>query len=243
MYEKVVGNLKESKIKKVAVSWSGGKDSCLALYRILKQNYEVICLLSMVSEKDARNHAHGLQIDILKLQARALGLPLILVDSADDYELSLQKSLSLLKQNSGVEAIVFGSLYSKEDRKWNEQVAYTSGIEPLFPVWTSQDNSSKLLHDFISLGFHSVVCRASSKYFDQSYAGKYLDWSFYDEIHQTDSCVMGEFGEYHTFVLDGPIFQKKLDITKSDVVLNSGLWSLDIQSCQLVDKTFTLERN
>jgi diphthine-ammonia ligase len=232
-----VGNLKENKVKKVAVCWSGGKDSCLALYRVLKENHEVICLLSMVSEIDARNHAHGIQLEILKLQADALGLPLILVDSAGEYELSLKRSLSHLKEQSGVEAIVFGSLYSKKDRKWNEQVAYKSGIEPLFPVWISQNHSSQLLYEFISLGFNFVVCRASNKYFDRTWAGKYLDWSFYDEIHQTDSCVMGELGEYHTFVLDGPIFHKKIGITKSYVVLNSGLWSLDIQSCQLVDKT------
>ncbi|OLO39405.1 hypothetical protein BTR23_10240 [Alkalihalophilus pseudofirmus] len=229
--------MKENKVKKVAVCWSGGKDSCLALYRVLKENHDIICLLSMVSEKDARNHAHGIQLEILKLQADALGLPLILVDSAGEYELSLKRSLSLLKEKSGVEAIVFGSLYSKEDRKWNEEVAYEIGIEPMFPVWISQKHSSKLLYEFISLGFHSVVCRASNKYFDQKWAGRYLDWSFYDEIHQTGSCVMGELGEYHTFVLDGPIFHKKIDITKSGVVLNSGLWSLDIITCELVNKT------
>ncbi|MFC0471452.1 diphthine--ammonia ligase [Halalkalibacter kiskunsagensis] len=227
----------ENKVKKVAVCWSGGKDSCLALIRILKENHEVICLLSMVSEKDARNHAHGIQLEILKLQANALGLPLILVDSAGEYELSLKRSLSYLKEKLGVEAIVFGSLYSKEDRMWNEQVAYKSGIEPLFPVWISQTHSSKLLYEFISLGFRSVVCRASTKYFDRTWAGRYLDWSFYDEIQQTDSCVMGELGEYHTFVLDGPIFHKKIEPIKSEVVLNSGLWSLDIQTCHLLAKT------
>jgi diphthamide synthase (EF-2-diphthine--ammonia ligase) len=90
----VVGNLKKNKVKKVAVCWSGGKDSCLALFRVLKENHEVICLLSMVSEKDSRNHAHGIQLKILKLQANALGLPLLLVDSAGQYEISLKRSLS-----------------------------------------------------------------------------------------------------------------------------------------------------
>ncbi|WNB90847.1 diphthine--ammonia ligase [Bacillus sp. NEB1478] len=223
-------------MKKVAVCWSGGKDCCLALYRTLTENHKVICLLSMVSEKDARNHAHGIQLDILKLQAEALGLPLILVDSAGEYEVSLKRALSLLRERSGVESVVFGSLYSNEDRRWNEQVAYQSGIEPLFPVWISQNHSSKLLFDFISLGFQSVVCRASTEYFDQTWTGRDVDWSFYDKINQTASCVMGELGEYHTFVLDGPIFHKKIEITRSDAVLNSGLWSLDIQSCRLLDK-------
>jgi diphthine-ammonia ligase len=224
-------------MKKVAVSWSGGKDSCLALYQLLKENHEVVCLLTMVSEKHARNHAHGIQLEILKLQAEALGLPLILVDSAGEYELSLKKSLSELKDQFGVESIAFGSLYMKQDREWNEQVAIQAGLEPLFPVWIDQDQSSELLCDFILSGFQSVVCRASSQYFDQTWTGRVLDLSFYEDIRKTECCVMGELGEYHTFVLDGPVFNKKIKITQSEIFLNEGLWSLDIQSCLLVEKS------
>lgn len=228
-------------MKKVAVSWSGGKDSCLALYQLLKENYEVVCLLSMVSEEHARNHAHGIQLEILRLQAEALGLPLILVDSAGEYELSLKKSLIELKEQFGVESIAFGSLYMKEDREWNEQVAVQAGLEPLFPVWIQQDQSSELLHTFISSGFQSVVCRASSQYLDETWPGRELDWHFYEDIHQTECCIMGEMGEYHTFVLDGPIFNKKLEITQSEIILNAGLWSLDIQSCRLIDKSIEVK--
>ncbi|WP_423410500.1 diphthine--ammonia ligase [Heyndrickxia sp. MSNUG] len=222
--------------KKVAVSWSGGKDCCLALYRMLQENKNVACLVSMVSENDARNHAHGIKLEILRLQAEALGLPLILVDSAGDYERSLINSLTQLKDQHGIEEIAFGSLYAGEDRKWNEEVAYKSGLAPLFPVWISPEVSSKLLKDFISLGFSAVVCRASVKNFDRTWPGRMLDLSFFEEIQKQDICVMGEFGEYHTFVLDGPIFQKKVSLTESRVVLNSGLWSLDISQCQLVEK-------
>lgn len=222
--------------KRVAVSWSGGKDCCLALYRMLQENKNVVCLISMVSEKDARNHAHGIKLEILKLQAEALGLPLVLVDSAGDYERSLITALTQLKEQQGIEEIVFGSLYAEDDRKWNEEAAVKSGMTPLFPVWISPDESSKLLEEFISLDFSAVVCRASEKYFNQSWAGRMLDWSFFEEIQKHDICVMGEYGEYHTFVLDGPIFRKRVNLIESGVVLNSGLWSLDIQRCQLVDK-------
>lgn len=210
-------------MKKAAVCWSGGKDSCLALYRLLEDNYDVVCLLSMVSEEDARNHAHGIQLEILKLQAEALSLPLIMVDSAGEYESSLKRALSKLKEETDVECIAFGSLYMEEDIKWNEQVAYESGLEPLFPVLSSQDQAQELLHDFITLGFDSIVCRASKQYLDQTWTGRKLDWSFYEDIQQTSCCPMGELGEYHTFVLDGPIFNTKLEITQSEVILNSGL--------------------
>jgi diphthine-ammonia ligase len=228
--------LAETKNKKVAVCWSSGKDACLALYRLLKENKNVACLLSMVSEKDERNHAHGIKLDILKSQAVALGIPLVLVDSASNYEESLIHALTKLKEELGITEIAFGSLYSQEDRKCNEKIAYKAGLHPLFPVWISPEESLKLLEEFISLGFSAVVCRASEKHFDQTWAGRFLDWSFFNEIQKHDLCVMGELGEYHTFVLDGPIFHKRVNLIKSGVVLNSGLWSLDVQQCQLVDK-------
>lgn len=222
--------------KKVAISWSGGKDACLALYQVMKQNYDVVCLVSMVSKKDSRNHAHGLPLDILQIQADALGLPLVLVDSAGEYEHSLVNAFIHLKEEQGVDGIVFGSLYMEEDRKWNEKVTHKAGLTPLFPVWTTKDASPQLFHEFVELGFKAVVCRASDKYFDKTWVGRLFDLDFYHETVQKDICVMGEMGEYHTFVLDGPIFHKAINILKSDIILNSGLWSLDIQMCQTSKK-------
>ena len=223
---------------KVAISWSGGKDGCLALYRTLKAEKEVECLVSMVSQKHERNHAHGLRLEILQQQAKALNIPLVMVDSGDDYEHSLIQALAELKQERGIDEIVFGSLYAEEDRKWNEEVALKAGLKPSFPVWISKDESSRLLKEFITLGFSAVICRASDKVFDPSWPGRMLDWKFYEDIHtKKDCCVMGEAGEYHTFVLDGPIFSKKIHLVKSGVVLNSGLWSLDIEDCKLVDRS------
>jgi diphthine-ammonia ligase len=228
--------LNNTQNKKVAVCWSSGKDSCLALYRLLKENRNVVCLVSMIADKDARNHAHGIKLNILESQAEALGIPLVLVDSAEGYEKSLIKALRNLKEEQGVEQVAFGSLYAEEDRKWNEEVSHKAGIEPLFPTWISPEDADELLKEFLSLGFTAVVCRASEMHFDQAWPGRILDWGFYEEVQQKDICVMGEFGEYHTFVVDGPIFEKKVQLIQSGVVLNSGLWSLDIQRCRLVDK-------
>ena len=228
----------DRKKTKVAISWSGGKDGCLALYRTLKADKEVHCLVSMVSGEFERNHAHGLRLEILQQQAKALNIPLVLVDSGNDYENSLIQALSEIKEERGVDEIVFGSLYAEEDRKWNEEVSMKAGLTPSFPVWISKDESSRLLKEFITLGFSAVVCRASDKIFDPSWAGRILDGEFYEDIHnKKDCCVMGEAGEYHTFVLDGPIFSKKIHLVKSGVVLNSGLWSLDIQECQMLEKS------
>ncbi|UOQ45114.1 diphthine--ammonia ligase [Halobacillus salinarum] len=228
--------MKKVKGKKAAVCWSGGKDSSLALYHAVKENKNIVCLLSMVSIRDERNHAHGIKLGILKLQAEALSLPLILVDSADHYESSLISALKDLKLQYGIEEIIFGSLYAEEDRKWNEQVARKAELEPLFPIWIAKDKAHKLLEEFIELGFSAIVCRASEKHFDQTWAGRFLDWHFFNDIQNMDVCVMGEYGEYHTFVLDGPMFQNKVILTHSQIILNAGLWSLDITQGQLDDR-------
>ncbi|WP_162595929.1 diphthine--ammonia ligase [Bacillus sp. CGMCC 1.16541] len=232
---KVVKKMKEKSKRRVIVSWSGGKDSCLALYR-LQQQHEVVCLLSMVSKKDGRSHTHGIRLPILTLQAKALGLPLVLVDSAGTYEQSFQHALVETKEKYGADAVAFGSLYEEEDRHWNESISYKAGLKALFPLWTSKEESSRLLEEFILLGFRSVICRASQDYFDKTWVGRMLGWRFFYDMEQTGKAVMGELGEYHSFVLDGPNFSKKLDITKAETVLNQGLWSLDIQDCQLVAK-------
>ncbi|MGR3764323.1 Dph6-related ATP pyrophosphatase [Rossellomorea sp. NS-SX7] len=222
--------------KKVAVCWSSGKDSCLALYRLLQENKDVVCLVSMISKKDERNHAHGIKLKILESQSEALGIPLVLVDSAGDYEESLVAALRKLKEELGIDEAAFGSLYAEEDRKWNEQVSYKAGVEPIFPTWIPPEESHVLLKEFLSLEFTAVICRASEVHFDCTWPGRKLDWEFYEEIQQKNICVMGEYGEYHTFVVDGPIFKKRMQLTQAGVVLNSGLWSLDIQDCQLTKK-------
>lgn len=224
------------KKRKTAVCWSSGKDCSLALYRLMKDNEEIVCLVSMVSSKDERNHAHGIKLKILKYQAEALGLPLVLIDSEGNYEASLVAALKGLKAELGIEQVAFGSLYAEEDRKWNEEISHKAGVEPIFPAWISPEDTNELMQEFLSLGFTAYICRASSEHFDQTCPGRILDFQFYEEIRQKAICVMGEAGEYHTFVTDGPIFNKRIELLKSGVVMNSGLWSLDIQDCRLIAK-------
>nr|WP_239583519.1 diphthine--ammonia ligase [Metabacillus iocasae] len=228
--------MEEKRKRRVILSWSGGKDSCLALYH-LQQQHDVVCLLSMVSEKDERSHTHGTRLPILKLQAQALGLPVVLIDSAGEYEQSLQRALVEIKEEYNADAVAFGSLYQEEDRQWNEAVSYKAGLVPLFPLWTTREQADRLLDEFISLEFRAVICQVSNQHFDKTWVGRMLGWRFFYDIQQAGKDVMGELGEYHSFVLDGPNFLKRLDITKAETILNQGLWSLDIQSCQLVEKT------
>ncbi|HET7616007.1 MAG TPA: diphthine--ammonia ligase [Bacillales bacterium] len=222
--------------KKTAVSWSGGKDSCFALHSLLEQGFEISALISMVSGEHRRNHVHGIPFEPLKLQAAALGLPIRLVESFGDHEESFKKGLLRLKKDFDVEAVAFGTLYVEADRRWNEKMAAAAGLEPLFPLWGPKARAGELLREWIALGYRSTVCRASEKDFDRTWAGRSLDSSFVESVQQLNVCPMGESGEYHTFVTDGPIFTKCVEIEKAETVLNSGLWSLDIQKCRLIKK-------
>lgn len=219
---------------KIAVSWSGGKDSCLALHSVLENEYEVVALLSMVSKEHGRNHAHGIPFEPLELQAESLGLPLILIDSSGGYENRFKQGLTRVRDEFGAEAVAFGSLYAEKDRKWNEQAARAADLIPYFPLWTTSDRASGLLRTWIDLGYSSLVCRASEQYFDATWVGRPLNMDFHKEIRDMKICPMGEYGEYHTIVTGGPIFRKRLDITSFSTVRNAGLWSMDIRASRLI---------
>lgn len=221
---------------RVAVSWSGGKDCCLALERLIKNNDEVVCLISMVSKKDERNHAHGTPLASLQMQADALGIPLVMVDSAGKYEESMIAGLKLIKEQFNLGKIAFGTLYVEEDRQWNEYVALQAGLQPLFPMWIDKKASSNLLDEWLASGYDAIICRALENIFDSSIVGMSLNKDLKEIFFSKGICLMGEGGEYHTFVVDGPLFKERLEIVDADTILNSGLWSLNIKKVQAAKK-------
>ncbi|MEE6451160.1 diphthine--ammonia ligase [Gottfriedia acidiceleris] len=222
--------------RKVAVSWSGGKDCCLALDLLIKNKYEVACLVSMVSKKDERNHAHGTPLNFLQMQADAIGIPLVMIDSAGKYEESMINGLKTIKEQFDLSAIAFGTLYVEEDRQWNEQVATNVGLEPIFPVWIEKSETTNLLDQWLKTGYDAIICRAKENIFDSTIVGKSLNKDLKQLFINKEICLMGESGEYHTFVIDGPLFKERLNIVDADTILNSGLWSLNIKEIQTTVK-------
>ena len=109
--------------KKVVMSWSGGKDSCFAMHRLREAGYEIVALLSMVSNEYQRNHVHGIPFEPLEMQAEALGIPLVMMDSGEDHEKGFIRGLAKVRDEYGAEAAGFGTLYVERDRKWNADTA------------------------------------------------------------------------------------------------------------------------
>jgi uncharacterized protein (TIGR00290 family) len=201
--------------------WSGGKDSALALYEILKtKRYEVLELLTTVTQDYDRISIHGVRRVLLEQQADALGFPLekMLIPkgvSDAEYEGILLKVLNRHVTN-GVFSVVFGDLFLEDVRKYREQTLAKIGLKGIFPLW--KRNTPELAREFIDLGFKAVITCVDSKSLGKDFAGREFGKQFLADLPAiVDPC--GENGEFHSFVYDGPIFSEPVSFTKGEIVL------------------------
>lgn len=207
--------------EKVLFSWSGGKDSALALYMIQKSGkYEIEALLTTVTEDYDRISMHGVRRALLEQQAESLGVPVEKVFiskniSTEEYGAKMQQVLEkYLKRD--VSSVVFGDVFLEDVRKYREDNLAKVGMKGIFPLWKC--DTLDLLRKFIVLGFKAVISCIDSNVLDRSFAGRSYDLQFLRELPPTvDPC--GENGEFHSFVYDGPIFSKEILFTRGDVVL------------------------
>lgn len=207
--------------EKVLFTWSGGKDSALALYELQKvQNYEISALLTTVTEDYDRTSMHGVRRILLERQADSMGYPLEHVfisknGSDEEYEAKMQEVLAKYKR-AGISSVVFGDIFLREIRKHREDNLAKIGMKGIFPIW--KRDTTELAHTFIDLGFKAVTTCVDLKVLDKEFVGRIFDARFLSELPFTiDPC--GENGEFHSFVYDGPIFQQKILYSIGDIVL------------------------
>ena len=212
------------------VSWSTGKDSAMALYDVLKsKKFEILSLLTTVSDAFHRVSMHGVREELLDLQSESLGLPVekVLIPYPcpnDVYERKMRDVLLRFK-SKGLTNVVFGDLFLEDIRKYREEKLAVLGITPIFPLW--KQDTSKLAKRMFDVGFRAVITCVDSKKLDPWFTGRQFDESFLEELpFGVDPC--GENGEFHTFVYDGPIFEKPIDITLGDRVMRDGFQFIDV---------------
>jgi diphthine-ammonia ligase len=213
-------------------SWSGGKDSCLACYRAIKSGVKVRYLLNMISEDGLRSRSHGIAAQWLRMQAEAMGIRLIQQRTTDsDYETNFKSALLALKQE-GITEGVFGDIDFNAHREWIDRVCSNAGVAPHLPLW--EENQNKLFREFVDLGFAAVVVATRADMLGEEWLGRKLDYDFLDELAGIEGITpCGEAGEYHTLVIDGPLFEKRLEITEANKVLRGDHWFLDVVKCEL----------
>jgi uncharacterized protein (TIGR00290 family) len=205
----------------ILLSWSGGKDSSLALYKIQKTaNYQIVSLITTVTDEYDRVSMHGLRIELLEGQAESLNIPLQKVFISknagnDEYEAKFNEELIRFKE-SGIKYVVFGDLYLEDIKKYREALIEKIDMQCLFPLW--KRDTTKLALEFIESGFKAITVCVDSNVLGKEFVGRQFNEQFLNDLPDgIDPC--GENGEFHTFAYDGPIFKKPIDHGLGDVVL------------------------
>lgn len=189
-------------------SFSGGKDSCLALWRAQRQGVDVRTLLVMFEESGERSRSHAIPPQLIERQARALGLNLVLRNASwKSYESVFTDALRTLLA-SGHTTAVFGDIDLQAHRDWEERVCAAAGVTPMLPLWRS--DRAALAREVLQLGFRAVVVCVDGRYLGDEFCGREYDESFLRDLPpNVDAC--GENGEFHTFVYDGPSFSTAVE--------------------------------
>src|SRR6266478_2014682 len=196
--------------EKIIICWSGGKDSALALHKILQTGcYEIAALVTTCSEHFQRVSMHGVRLELLEEQAKAIGLPLEKVfvsqrSSNEEYQHKMSACL-LAHKARGVTACAFGDIFLEDLKRWREENLAKAGLRGIFPIW--KIDSRELIREFFALGFGTAICCVNDAYLGEDAVGRNLDADFIASLPpEVDPC--GENGEFHSFAFDGPIFKQ-----------------------------------
>lgn len=231
-------------VKKITVSWSGGKDSSFALYKVLQDPaYEVESLHTTFDAELHRVGMHGIREELVEAQAKSIGIHLDKIyiekgSSNENYEKALA-AYYLQKKEQGVQAVVFGDIFLEDLRNYRIALMKKFGLECIFPLWG--ENTAFLSKEYIKAGFKSQLCCMKSEYFVEEDLLKLYDLSFLKDItKRMDPC--GENGEFHTFVFDGPVFKTpvlyktgeriiktyEIKTANDETIQTPGFWFVDL---------------
>lgn len=206
-------------------SWSGGKDSCFACYLALCEGYKISHLVNFISQEFNRVSFHGTESRLIQLQSQSIGIPLLQKETTwDGYEQEFREAVQSLLPD-GIRGMVFGDIYLQEHKDWVERVCGDLGIEAVEPLWNK--NPEKLFTDFIDAGFEAIIVSAKSELIDEDWIGQRVDRNFMEYLKAKNIDICGESGEYHTLVVDGPFFKRRLEIMENRTINRDNRWFLD----------------
>ena len=205
---------------KAIFNWSSGKDSAMALYKVLQEDaLSIHCLMTTINAQHDSISMHGVRTALLEKQAESIGIPLYKLElpempSMGVYSEIIGNAMQQFKLE-GVESSVFGDIFLEDLKVYREEQLAQIGLTAVFPLW--KQPTKELLKSFIDAGFKAIVVCVDDRCLDKSFVGRLLDHDFLRDLPATvDPC--GENGEYHSFVCDGPLFAKPIDFTKGEVV-------------------------
>jgi uncharacterized protein (TIGR00290 family) len=220
--------------KKTLLSWSSGKDSAWALHVLRQQpEVEVVGLLTTINQLYQRIAIHAVRLQLLRLQAEAVGLPLHIIElpypcTNAEYEAAMEKFIADAKQQ-GIQCMAFGDLFLEDIREYREAKLSGTGITPLFPIWKKP--TDELAREMIASGLRAAVTCVDPRQLDASFAGREFNEQFLKDLPaQIDPC--GERGEFHTFAFDGPMFSQPVPIEVGEISEREGFVYADLLLCE-----------
>ena len=224
------------KQKKAAISWTGGKDSSLALFEAKKLNYDIVCLVTF-APKNAKFLAHPLEI--MKLQAKALSLPHYILEITEPVKESYETALQHLKDEHAIETIITGDIAEVEGLpNWLKECSKKAGLKVTTPLWGKDRN--ELITKLLELKFKVIFSCVKKPWFTPDWIGTELTNETFNKLQtlhqQTGLDICGENGEYHTLVLDSPLYKQQIKINSSKNQIKDKLMYLDIQKVNLEEK-------
>jgi diphthine-ammonia ligase len=223
-------------LEKAFISWSGGKDCCLAAYQAKQQGLDIRYLVNMVTADRQRSCSHGIAAEWIRQQADAIGIPLLqFPTTAENYQAVFTGALKQLSYD-GITTGIFGDIDFEPHKEWIEKICEPSDIKPILRLWGK--NQNQIAHEFIRLGFQAKVIATKADLLGKEWLGKNLDEEFLKDIAGLNKNITpcGEAGEFHTLVIDGPIFQKRMEIRDAAPEKRGERWFWNIKEIELTEK-------
>lgn len=212
---------------RVFCSWSGGKDSALALHEVMRAAAEPRFLVSMLTEGGARSRSHGLSRELLAAQAAAVGIPIRFGAATwGGYREEFVRVVGEGIAATGARAGVFGDIDIDEHREWEEGVCAEVGAQAVLPLWHRDRRA--VTDRLLASGFEAVIVAVRDGVLAPSLLGRTLDAGVLAEIEAAGADACGENGEFHTFVVDGPLFRRPVDVELGRKSLRDGVWFVDL---------------
>ncbi len=216
--------------RRILLSWSSGKDSAWALHRLQQDpTVEVIGLFCTINKMFERVAMHGVRVELLQQQANSVGLPLHIIEipypcSDSEYAAAMTQFVASAR-NDNIECFAFGDLFLDDVRQYREERLASTGITPIFPLWNIP--TQPLSREMVYAGLRAVVTCVDPKQISKKFSGREYNDSFLDDIPKgIDPC--GEYGEFHSFAFDGPMFQNPIEVTVGETVHRDGFVFTDL---------------
>lgn len=215
--------------EKFYLSYSSGKDCILALDTLSKSGNQPAGLITSLNEEINRSWFHGVPEKVLEKAAASLNLPLVVVKTnGDNYEDQMIRALKEIKEK-GISNICFGDIDIEENGEWDRKIASKAGLTPQLPLW--QRSREELVMEFLARGYTAIIKTVSKiSGIPIDFLGKPLDQRFIDYLISHDLDICGENGEYHTLVIDGPLFSYPVDFQPAGIYESPYAYSLIIES-------------